>query len=263
MIRYGPFGLLPEQAANGLDAYLLPEPGRPLLTVKTPAQPPVGGREVKLDLHLTEDGTLSGDVLEVYSGFEAAQLAETLEGVSNEQRDQALQQALSRYFGGADLSALRLDVKRAVGAPLSLRYHFVAPRFARVEDGRMTLGPLTYPAQVGRRYVTVGTRRSPLFIDSTEQNVSHVTLRLPSGWHIDDPLKDGKLESPFGLFTRDEHEAETFRVEESYRLDMARIPVNQYEAFAGFAGQVDLLQTRDLVAVKQGALKNPAGRTER
>ena len=27
VIRYGPFGLLPEQAANGLEAYLLPEPG--------------------------------------------------------------------------------------------------------------------------------------------------------------------------------------------------------------------------------------------
>ena len=54
-----------------------------------------------------------------------------------------------------------------------------------------------------------------------------------------------------------------FRVEERYRLDMARIPVAQYEAFAGFAGQVDLLQTRDLVAVKPGPLKNPAGRTER
>jgi hypothetical protein len=263
VIRYGPFGLLPEQAANGREAYLIPEPGRSLVTLKTPAQPPVGGREVKLDLALTEDGTLSGDVLEVYSGFEAAQLVETLEGVSNEQRDQALQQALSRYFGGAQLSALRLDVKRAVGAPLSLRYHFVAPRFARVDDGRMTLGPLTYPAQVGRRYVTVGTRQSPLFIDSTEQNVSHVSLKLPPGWHIDDPLKNGKLESPFGLFTRDEREADVFKVEERYRLDMARIPVNQYEAFAGFAGQVDLLQTRDLVAVKQGALKNPAGRTER
>jgi hypothetical protein len=249
VIRYGPFGLLPEQAANGLEAYLLPEPGRPLQAVKTPTQQPVGGREVKLDLRLTEDGTLSGDVLEVYSGFEAAQLAETLEGVSSEQRDQALQQALSRYFGGAELSALRLDVKRAVGAQLSLRYHFVAPRFARVEDGRMTLGPLTYPAQVGRRYVTVGTRRSPLFIDSTEQNVSHVTLRLPAGWHIDDPLKNGKLQSPFGLFTRDETDADAFRVEERYRLEMARIPVNQYEAFAGFAGQVDLLQTRDIVAV--------------
>ena len=263
VIRYGPFGLLPEQAANGREAYLLPEPGRPLLALKTPAQQPAGGREVKLDLALGEDGTLSGNVLEVYSGFEAAQLAETLEGVSNEQRDQALQQALSRYFGGAQLSDLRLDVKRAVGAPLSLRYHFVAPRFARVEEGRMTLGPLTYPAQVGRRYVTVGTRRSPLFIDSTEQNVSHVALRLPPGWHIDDPLKGGKLESPFGLFTRDEQGTDVFRVEERYRLDMARIPVTQYEAFAGFAGQVDLLQTRDLVAIKPAALKNPTGRTER
>ena len=44
---------------------------------------------------------------------------------------------------------------------------------------------------------------------------------------------------------------------------MARIPVGQYESFAGFAGQVDLLQTRDLVAIKQGVLKNPTGRTER
>ena len=263
VIRYGPFGLLPEQAANGREAYLLPEPGRPLVALKTPAQQTVGGREVTLNLALSEDGTLSGDVLEVYSGFESAQLAETLEGVSNEQRDQALQQALSRYFGGAQLSNLRLDVKRAVGAPLSLRYHFVAPRFARVEDGRMTLGPLTYPAQVGRRYVTVGTRKSPLFIDSTELNVSHVALRIPAGWRVDDPLKGGKLESPFGVFTRDEREGDVFRVEERYRLDMARIPVNQYEAFAGFAGQVDLLQTRDIVAIKPAALKNPAGRTER
>ncbi len=135
VIRFGPFGLLPEQAANGSEAYLLPEPGRPLVALKTPKQPPVGGREVTLELTLAEDGTLSGDVLEVYRGFEAAQLAETLEGVSNEQRDQALQQALSRYFGGAQLSNLRLDVKRAVGAPVSLRYHFVAPRFARVDDG--------------------------------------------------------------------------------------------------------------------------------
>jgi hypothetical protein len=46
LVRYGPFGLLPEQAANGLEAYLLPEPGRPLVAVKTPAQGSSGGREV-------------------------------------------------------------------------------------------------------------------------------------------------------------------------------------------------------------------------
>src|SRR4030095_13725333 len=89
VIRYGPFGLLPEQAANGREAYLLPEPGRALVALKTPVQPPLGGREVKLDLALAEDGTLSGDVLEIYSGFEAAQLAETLGGVSNDDGEKA------------------------------------------------------------------------------------------------------------------------------------------------------------------------------
>ena len=253
---------MPEQAAGGREAYLLPEPGRPLVAVKTPAQASSGGREVTLDLKLTEDGTLSGDVRELYTGFEAAQLAETLEGVSREQRDQALQQALARYFGGAELSGLRVDMDHKVGAPLGLRYHFVAASFARVEGSRMTLGPLTYPAQVGRRYVTVGTRKSPLFIDSTELNVSHVRLALPPGWRIDDPLKDGKLTSPFGLFTRTEAQGEVFTVEETYRLDMGRIPVEQYEEFAGFAGRVDLLQTRDITAVKP-PLKNPSGRAER
>src|SRR5262249_56675531 len=98
VVRYGPFGLLPEQA-GGREAYLLPEPGRALVAVKTPTQGPSGGREVTLDLKLSEDGTLSGDVREVYGGFEAAQLAETLEGVSREQRDQALQHALARELG--------------------------------------------------------------------------------------------------------------------------------------------------------------------
>ena len=210
---------------------------------------------MKLDLRLTEDGTLSGDVLEVYSGFEAAQLAETLEGVSNEQRDQALQQALSRYFGGRGaLGAAAGREARGGGAavaPLPLRRPAVRAGGGRADDARAAHlsragGP---PVRDG------GTRRSPLFIDSTEQNVSHVTLRLPPGWHVDDPLKDGKLESKFGLFTRDEHEAETFRVEERYRLDMARIPVNQYEAFAGFAGQVDLL-------ADAGSGRGEAGRAE-
>jgi tetratricopeptide (TPR) repeat protein len=262
IIRFGPFGELPEQAANGREAYLLPEPGRALAMVKTPRQATSGGREVTLDLQLAEDGALSGNVLEVYRGFEAAQLAETLEGVSPEQRDQALQQALARYFGGAELSKLRVEVKRAVGAPLSLRYHFVAPRFARVDEGRLTLGPLTYPAQISRRYVTVGTRRSPLFVDSTELNRSHVKLRLPAGWRVDDPLKDAKLPSPFGLFTRTEkQDGNAFQVEESYRLEMARIPVGQYEEFAGYAGQVDLLQTRDLAVLHP--VKNAPPRANR
>ncbi len=93
--------------------------------------------------------------------------------------------------------------------------------------------------------------------------MSHVTLRLATRLAHRRPAEGRpSWRAPSVSTPATSSETDVFRVEERYRLDMARIPVKQYEAFAGFAGQVDLLQTRDLVAIKPGALKNPAGRTD-
>ncbi len=253
LVRYAPFGELPEQAAGGRDAWLLPEPGRPMEKVQTPPRAQVGGKTVTLKLKLSADGKLAGSGEEVYAGLEAAQLIEALEALSPDQRSQALQSALSRYFGGADLSNLRLDFKREVGGSLAVRYDFTASRYARVEgDGKLVLGALTFPAYLGRRYVQVGSRRTPLFIDATEQSQTRVTLELPSGYKLNAPAAEVKAQSPYGRFIRKEkQQGNTVEVEESYQLDMARIPPKQYPAFAQFAGEVDLLQARDLLVEKK------------
>ncbi len=39
-------------------------------------------------------------------------------------------------------------------------------------------------------------------------------------------------------------------LEEDYRLSMARVPPKAYEEFAHFAGEVDLIQGRDLLVEK-------------
>jgi len=104
VVRFGPFGELPEPAMGEREAYLLPEPGRPLEKVKTPALKEDPGKQVRLALELTEDGRLVGKGEEVYSGFEAAQLAEGFEQLAAESRKQALQGAVARYFSGAELA---------------------------------------------------------------------------------------------------------------------------------------------------------------
>ncbi|MBI3185448.1 MAG: hypothetical protein HYZ28_25185 [Myxococcales bacterium] len=248
-VRYGPFGELPEQASGERQAYLLPEPGRPLSKVKTPPKTERLGKLVSLSLRLEPDGTLAGEGEESYSGFEAAQLAEALEALSPDQRDQALQSALSRYFGGAELSSVKLDIHREVGAPLKVRYEFKAPRFARQEsDGKLVLGSVTFPAYLGRRFVQVGSRRTPLYIDSTESSVTKATLELPAGFKLQDLLPEAKANGRYGRFVRRERvEGEKLLIEEEYRLEMARVPVDQYEDFGRFAGEVDLIQARDLV----------------
>lgn len=253
VVRFGPFGELPEPAMGGMEAYLLPEPGRPLEKVKTPPLKENTGKQVKLALELTEDGRLLGKGVETYSGFEAAQLAEAFQQLAAESRKQALQGAVGRYFSGAELSSLELEHTEKVGAPFVLRYEFTVPRFARVEgEGRQGIAPLTFPSLLGREYVQLSRRETPLFLDRTQANQVHVELTLPEGWRLADPQPELKVETPFGRFVRREkQEGRTLTINESLTLHRNRIAPSNYDAFAQFAGDVDLIQTRDLFLVKQ------------
>lgn len=253
LVRFAPFGELPEFALGGLEAYVLPESGRPMEKTKTPERSTRPGKTVTLELKLDAEGQLSGRGVETYTGFEAAQLAEALESLSPDQRDQALQSALSRYFGGADLSKLQVDAKRDVGGPVTVSYEFLARRFGRVEgDGRLIAASLTYPLMVGRRFLAVPSRVTPLFIDSSEASSTKATLTLPKGWVLKSPVGEVKLKGPSGEYVRREaQQGDQVKVDEEFRLTQSRIPPKKYDAFVQFAGEVDLVQQRDLLFEKQ------------
>ncbi|HZA14931.1 MAG TPA: hypothetical protein VE618_10555, partial [Myxococcaceae bacterium] len=246
-VRFSPFGQLPESAV-GRPAWLLPEPGRALEATTTPGSLPPGGKLIALELELSAAGDLTGSASERYVGFEAASLGEAFEQLPPDQRNQALQGALARYFGGAEMERVELALPDQPGAELFLRYHFRVPRFARAEGQRLVLGAITYPAQLGRRFLQLGRRTTPLFIDQTDRTEAHVTLKLPSRFALNGPVAEAKLTSDYGSYVRRERqEANVVRIDEHYELRMGRIPPARYEDFAHFAGQVDLVQTRDLV----------------
>jgi tetratricopeptide (TPR) repeat protein len=248
LVRFGPFGEIPEFGVGGLEAYVLPEPGRPMEKTTTPASTQKPGKRVVLKLTLNEAGELAGAGEETYTGFEAAQLAEALESISEEQRNQSLESALSRYFGGADLSKLSIEMTREVGAPVKVSYEFTARRFARADGPeRLVASSLTYPLMVGRRFLAVSQRVTPLFIEASEVSTVSATVQLPAGWVLRGPVADIKLKGPSGEYARQERQSgSTVLIEESFHLTHSRIAPEKYEAFSQFAGDVDLAQQRDL-----------------
>jgi tetratricopeptide (TPR) repeat protein len=248
-VRFGPFGELPEAARGERDAYLLPEPGRPLMMVKTPPLVEKSEKQVQLWLEVTPDGKLQGRGEEVYSGFKGAQLAESFEVLSAESRKQALQGAVTRYFGGAELTSVKLEHAEEVGAPFILRYEFNVPRFARVEGNqRMVMGPVTFPSMLGRQYVQLSSRDTPLFLDESVASNTQVIVTLPEGLRLQDAQAALKVNSRFGRYVRSEkQEGRVLTIIEGLRLPRARIAPKDYDAFAQWAGDVDLIQTRDLV----------------
>jgi hypothetical protein len=248
VFRFGPFGELPDVASDR-EALLLPEPGRHLQKTRTPVTHAPTGKTIVLKMSLGADGALTGEGAETYLGFGAAQLAEALDSIPPDQREQALQSALSRYFGGAQLSKLELDMKREVGAPVVVRYAFTAPRFARAEGKSLVFSQATFPALLGRRYLQLGSRRTPLFLDSVEESQTQATLTLPDGYTLSGALPDVKVECPYGKFERHEKaEGTKVSIAEKYRIDMARVPPKEYERFGAFAGEIDLVQGRELLA---------------
>jgi hypothetical protein len=79
-------------------------------------------------------------------------------------------------------------------------------------------------------------------------------LTLPRGWRLKDPLGEVKLEGPSGRYLRSERQAgEVLTVTEDFRLSQSRLAPRDYEAFGQFAGQVDLLQQREVFFEKNGA----------
>jgi len=250
-IRFGPFGELPEQALGGREGWLFPEPGRPLAQVKTPPNRPRAPKDIRLKLTLSEEGRLSGEGIETYEGFEAARLGEALDQLSPDQRNQSLQSALSRYFGGAELTKVKVELRQEVGAPFVVRYAFTVPTFARKEGDTLVLPPITFPARLGKRFVQLSTRKSPLYLDETERTHTSVELTVPPGMQFSGIEPELKAQSPYGTFSHRETQVDgKLRINEIYGLDAARIPPREYEGFAAFAGEVDLIQQRELVLHK-------------
>jgi hypothetical protein len=61
-----------------------------------------------------------------------------------------------------------------------------------------------------------------------------------------------KLSGPSGEYVRREaQQGAVLKVEEEFRLTQARVPPKEYDAFGQFAGEVDLVQQRDLLFQKK------------
>jgi hypothetical protein len=101
---------------------------------------------------------------------------------------------------------------------------------------------------LGRRFLATPTRQTSLFIEGTEGSRLTATLKLPPGWALSGAVPEVRLEGPAGRFVRTERQqGGVVTVTEDFRLAQARVAPADYQAFARFAGEVDLVQQRDVV----------------
>jgi len=248
--RFLPFASLPEYT-DGQTAYVLPEPGKPLELVRLPPSSP-SLRSATFNLQLDEQGNLSGEGEEIYSGFMAAKLTENFAKLPVEQQQFKIQESLSEQFAGANIDNIEILPSNAPGEAFVIRYQLQAKGFAWAADENRWVLPALSPLQnLGQRYASSGVRKTALFIPSPENLKVHLKLRLPENFELVEPVDTKQVLSQWGSFVRHEtSDKNLFTLEEHFQLAQGRIPPGEYEQFVGFAGEVDLFQAHEFTLAR-------------
>jgi hypothetical protein len=209
----------------------------------------VDDRRMEFDVQLSADGAAQVSVREQLRGWPALEWREVLDKLAPDRVSVEFeQQTLGFHFPGATLQSLRWQGADEDEGAMIVEYHFRAPQLARPVAGGLVL-PAPFAATLGKRYMGVAARRTPLMVDYAAPTRIHARIRLPSGPATWEPtyLPSTKAEASFGSFEQTATRAPG-GVELDARFVMAetRLSPDRYRELVDFAVRVDRAEARAL-----------------
>lgn len=260
-LRYkrAPFGFIPP-ALRGASALKLVAPGpSPEATATAQAQLwgrlPAGEhtddrRSITLEIGFAAGGMPEVKAVETLRGVPALEWREGLDQIPPDQVERQFEQrVLGYHFPGAELTALKIEGRKDINAPLVLRYSFQAPSLLRPgRGGGIAFSLALYGADLGKAYLGVGSRTRDLIVDDLPLEEVSAKVTLPPGAAMvgaPDPIS---LDGPYGKFTQTikADGPGSFTVTQSLRMPLRRVPRTEYEAFSRFVRGIDAAQAREV-----------------
>ncbi len=196
-------------------------------------------REIAMEATVADDGSAEVKVRETLRGWPALEWREGIDRIPADRlRPQFEQATLGFFFPGASLDKLTFGPKDEDAAPFVVEYSFYAPHFA-LPEGRHLVVPAPFPALLGKRFVGVGRRTTPMQLTYAAPTRLTATLKLPAGTKVS-PSKVSLGDPLFGSF------AQTVTVEPGgarltcdFMMPPSRVPPPRYQDLADYARAVD------------------------
>ncbi len=200
-------------------------------------------RKVSLSLVLSDQGKLTGQGEESYTGSGASLLRRIVDSYTD--RDElirALEQSMGATFPGLEVQRLDLEGLEDDQAPLVMKYRFVSENFARRQGDTLLIERGLFATNMAIGYASLPERRTPLLISEPVRMEMKVFISFPEGWTVTQGPPPADVETSFGGFKRQEKSvsrAQDLSWSQVLWLPLQRVSVENYEAFRSFAQQVD------------------------
>jgi len=243
-----PFGTLPPTLDNK-DALLVPLTASDETRLLHTALMPSAGSEKSLaegDLLLESNGNLSVELHVTLGTTRSQAVRQILRNTSQRERQMFYDQLAIRIFPGAGNVSGSSAHENDPEQPLELTLHCTVSQLLSVsQNGPVDIDQFVPALGLRALYAKSVTRKFPLYIDSVffESTIFH--LHLPSELQVLALPSEFTARNEFGEYSaRFSSASQQINIQREFRILVQVVPAEKYEAFAGFARQIDEAERR-------------------
>ena len=161
------------------------------------ARTPVSAPSASLDQHvaqlkLSEQGMLSGNVIDSYTGHRSEEYRADLRDRSAAQRQEWFRDRLTKMFPESDVTNFELLNMDDASKPLIVKYHLEAPQFAQVTGKRILFQPYVFRRAQAALF-TASDRKNIVEFPYGWKEVDQVKIELPENYDLDNADRPSDL----------------------------------------------------------------------
>lgn len=226
------FGMLP---AGEQESYALVITGNGGQLVKMPLLPPPLNRLLRVaHLQLTPEGSLSGDVEEIRTGYEASVMRAELIRADRDKRVKILEGFLQEFLDRSRLTYASIQNLEKYDEALVLRYKFEADDYAKSTGDLM----LVRPRVLGYKSSPIAEnkkRKYPIEYETTSLQSDMIDIKLPPGYKVDELPDPADVTAPFAEYkSKIEAKDNVLYYNRSYTVKDTLVPIDQMSQLRTF-----------------------------
>ncbi|MBZ5590773.1 MAG: DUF3857 and transglutaminase domain-containing protein [Acidobacteriia bacterium] len=181
---YVPFGMLRWQEEG--TAALITDPSEPQFITTPLSEPAKSLSKRSGSFRLSDAGTLEGDVHIEYTGHAATSRRRDYQEQQEEQQQDQVQKMLSDQYGGAEVTAIRVENAADPDKPLLVSYHIKVPDYAQRTGKRLFLPIAFFQRNLPAKF-SASERKYPVYFSYPWMESDQISVELPEGYELEHP----------------------------------------------------------------------------
>ncbi len=248
-----PLGRLPGTLQANYGMLVTADGGELLLLPQAPTDASGVKRTAKLTLD--ENGTLRGDIVEVWAGDRAATQRYLLRSATQDvDQIKPVESMLSHSLANFDIVKASVRALNALDRPLEWHYSLEAERYAKTAGDLLIVRPRVFGSRSSALLEKKEPRQFPIEFDAPTRDTDVFEIAIPAGFAVEELPPPVKQDLGFVSYqSNTEVVGGTLRYSRTYEVKQLSVPVAQADKLKMFYRQIEHDERTSVVLVRTPA----------